>query len=144
MKKILTLFCIWLAFGNLVSASVPGETAPQSADVKKSVVLQALEDELQRSFKILTQKGDPPPYFVSYAASDIHRVEITASLGALQNSQNSRYRLLDVDVRVGGYDLDSSHQIRGENAFFSSRVYSPASYLPVEDDPDAIKSALWL
>ncbi|HMW01286.1 MAG TPA: TldD/PmbA family protein [Acidobacteriota bacterium] len=144
MKKLLALVCICLMVGSLVSESVLGAHRSQSPDVKKSVVLQALEDELQRSFKILTQKGDPPPYFVSYTASDIHRVEVTASLGALQNSQNSHYRLLDVDVRVGGYDLDSSHQIRGENAFFSSRVYSPASYLPVEDDPDAIKSALWL
>jgi len=79
-----------------------------------SPVSQALEQEMKRAFDLLKQKGNPAPYFISYSVRENESVDIEASLGALTNSQKDRSRLLDVDVRVGNYDLDNTHEIRGQ------------------------------
>jgi TldD protein len=107
---------------------------------EKSLLLKAMEEELNRSMIGLTEKGNPPPYFISYDITEAKNVIIIASYGALRRSSTERSRLLDVEVRVGDYKLDNTHRLRG--------VYDFSFPLPVsvsiEDDPDAIKSALWL
>jgi TldD protein len=107
---------------------------------EKSLLLKAMEEELNRSMIGLTEKGNPPPYFISYDITEAKNVMIIASYGALRRSSAERSRLLDVEVRVGDYNLDNTHRLRG--------VYDFSFPLPVsvsiEDDPDAIKSALWL
>jgi predicted Zn-dependent protease len=115
-----------------------------SANQAKStnIVLKAMNEELARSMKVLGEKGSPPPYFICYQITDTHRVSISASLGALKYNSQNRSRLLDVDLRVGGYQLDNTHEIRGRRSF-SSRYSQPVS-ISLADDPDAIKSAIWL
>ncbi len=108
----------------------------------KSVVLRALEEELQRIYPNLADKGDPPPYFIGYQVMENHTVRISASLGGLQDSSNSRSRLLDVEVRVGDYRLDNTHQIR--DLFGLPFGFSPSAQLPIEDDIDALKGVMWL
>jgi TldD protein len=107
---------------------------------EKSLLLKAMEEELNRSMIGLAEKGNPPPYFISYDITEAKNVMIIASYGALRRSSTERSRLLDVEVRVGDYKLDNTHRLRG--------VYDFSFPLPVsvsiEDDPDAIKSALWL
>jgi TldD protein len=97
---------------------------------------------LARSMKVLGQKGAPPPYFICYQITDTHRVSISASLGALGHSIQDRSRLLDVDLRVGSYQLDNTHEIRGRRSY-DSRFSQPVS-ISLADDPAAIKSAIWL
>ena len=63
---------------------------------------------------VLTQKGNPAPYFLSYQVNEGKSAEITASLGALQYSNVDRQRILDIEVRVGNYSFDNTHQIRGQ------------------------------
>jgi len=115
-----------------------------SANQAKStnIVLKAMNEELARSMKVLGEKGSPPPYFICYQITDTHRVSISASLGALRNSSQNRSRLLDVDLRVGGYQLDNTHEIRGRRSF-DFRYSQPVS-ISLTDDPDAIRSAIWL
>lgn len=109
---------------------------------EKSLVLEAMEQELFRSMKGLGEKGSPPPYFISYSIKETQYARISASYGALRYSSKDRSRLLDVDVRVGDYNLDNSHRARGryDYSYRRRRVIS----IPVEDDLDAIKSVLWL
>jgi TldD protein len=113
------------------------ETPPP---VKKAAVAQALEEEMRRAKETLTQKGPQPPYFISYQVTDSDLVSISAKYGALQNSDARRIRLLDVDVRVGDYEFDNTHQIRGFGGFNSPRSIP----IPLEDDLDALKSSIWL
>jgi predicted Zn-dependent protease len=107
-----------------------------------NVVLKAMGEELARSMKVLGEKGSPPPYFICYQITDTHRVSMSTSLGALRNSSENRSRLLDVDLRVGGYQLDNTHEIRGRRSY-DFRFSQPVS-ISLSDDPDAIKSAIWL
>jgi predicted Zn-dependent protease len=107
-------------------------------------VLQALDEELKRAFELLKQKGDPAPYFIGYSVNEMESVDIEASLGALRSSQNSRTRLLDIDVRVGDYQLDNTHQIRGQRGTTSGPSFSYPVLMPIDDDVDALRSVVWL
>jgi predicted Zn-dependent protease len=105
-------------------------------------VLKAMEEELSRSMNVLGEKGSPPPYFICYQITDNHRVSISAALGALKHSSKKHYRLLDVDVRVGDYQLDNTHQMRGRRG--SGYQFSHPVSISLTDDPAAIKNAIWL
>ncbi len=103
------------------------------------VVLNTLSEELQRNFLGLTQKADPPPYFISYEVTEQEFHIAGASLGALNSSGDSRNRYLDVSVRVGGPKLDNYHRVRGERVQFTS-----GANLSLDDNPKAIQQRLWL
>lgn len=117
-----------------------GTSADETA---KSVILKAMEEELSRSTKGLKEKTESPPYFISYWITETEQTSVSASYGALRNNSTTRSRLLDVDVRVGDYKLDSSRRIRGDRFGFMMHLAPPVS-ITTEDDRDAIRSALWL
>ncbi len=52
---------------------------------------------------------------MGYEVNETATVDIQASQGALQSSEHDKIRVLDVEVRVGDYDLDNTHQMRGGN-----------------------------
>src|SRR5262249_54255439 len=110
----------------------------------QSPVTQALEQEMKRAYASLQQKGNPAPYFVSYSVRENESVQIEASLGALLSSEKDRSRLLDVDVRVGNYDLDNTHQIRGQRGTNSGPAFSYPVLMPIDNDVDALRSVIWL
>ena len=107
----------------------------------QSIVLDAMKAELDRSLKLLGEQ-EVPPYFLSYEITETHGVFVGASFGALSSSDESRQRVLDLDLRVGDYSLDNTRPIRDD--LFSSvfRGFGPTS-IPVDDEPDAIRSILW-
>ena len=111
-----------------------------SQQPKNNLLLKAMEEELSRSMKGLGKKGNPPPYFISYNITETKNIMIIASYGALRRSSTEHSRLLDVEVRVGDYKLDNTHRLRG---MYDFRFPIPVS-ISLEDDLDALKSALWL
>ncbi len=112
---------------------------PQPAE--KSLVLKAMEEELQRSMKGLGEKGNPPPYFISYHITESIRLLISASYSAIRVSSDGHSRILDVEVRVGDYQFDNTHRLRDRFGYIPP--YRGFAFIPVENDPDAIKSVLW-
>lgn len=132
------LIVIGLGFSVLFQANYAGISE------QANIVLKAMEDELARSMQVLGKKGTPPPYYISYRITDNYRASITASYGSLRNSRENRSRLLDVDVRVGSNKLDNTHTIRGDRFGSISRYFSIPVKISVEDDPDSIRSAVWL
>src|SRR5262245_22856828 len=109
-----------------------------------SPVTRALEDELKRAMDVLGSKGDPAPYFISYVVNEVRSVEIDTSFGALRTSQSDHSRFLDVEVRVGDYQLDNTHQIRGQRGLSSGPLFSYPTLMPLDDDLDGLKSVIWL
>jgi len=100
-----------------------------------------MKEELQRSMEVL--KTQPtPPYFISYTINEQRRVLIRASFGALETSSESHSRQLVIDLRVGDYSLDNTHEIRGDGGGFRSRYMNVP--IPIEDDLDALRTILWL
>lgn len=107
---------------------------------KEATVLQAAESELNRAMKELG-KEQLPPYFIAYGITDKYEYNLTASFGKITIDNESKSRILDIDLRVGNYDFDNSHIIRGAAFSFSSDRTS--FRLPLEDDVAALKSAIW-
>jgi len=124
---LLVCCCLWMQSG-------------LSQQQEKGLLLKAMEEELSRSMKGLGEKGNPPPYFISYDITETKNIMIIASYGALRRSSTEHSRLLDVEVRVGDYKLDNTHRLRG---MYDYRYPIPVS-ISLEDDLDALKSALWL
>jgi TldD protein len=112
---------------------------PGHGDAKSAALLDEMTQELARSMTALRAHADPP-YFASYEVTDGKQVSVSASLGALDYSSDSRQRNLDVDVRVGDHKLDNTHAVRASR--HDSR-HTVSGWLPFEDDAYAIRSALW-
>ncbi|MGD8534484.1 MAG: metallopeptidase TldD-related protein [Candidatus Aminicenantes bacterium] len=138
MKEIVRTcaVCILLALSCCLLTQV---VLPQPAE--KSVVLKAMEEELQRSMKGLSDKGNPPPYFISYHITESIRLLIAASYGAIRVSSDNHSRVLDVEVRVGDYQFDNTHRLRDRFGYIPP--YRGFAFIPTENDRDSIKSALW-
>src|SRR5215831_9107616 len=142
MRRQVTIYSLTAAILVLIQSAAlaqkPAATAPIS---------RALEDEVKRAMDVLKQKGNPGPYFIGYEVNDIQNVEVEASLGATRTSNSQHSRYLDIDVRVGDYQYDNTHQIRGQRGGFGGGGGGNFNYpvaMPLDDDIDALKSVIWL
>jgi TldD protein len=134
-KAVLLLLSAVLAT-SLLCASVGAQ--------QESPVLKAMTEELERSFAQLQHAEEEPLYYLSYAVTDTRSEVMSASGGAIVNESQDRSRLLDIDLRVGSPALDNTHEIRGGGAGGpGGGGFGRVTQIPVEDDPDAIKSFLW-
>src|SRR5215813_3937196 len=52
--------------------------AAQTAEPPPPVLLDAMSQELNRNFKAMKEKADPPPYFISYEVTEIQYHSISA------------------------------------------------------------------
>src|SRR5689334_14607394 len=115
------------------------EPALPAVGAATPALLRLMGEELEYSMAHLAQPDSPKPYFLSYAVVDTRSVSIWGSLGALHRNDQDRQRSLDVEVRVGDYALDSTHQIRGRgDERRSGRTLGASGVLALEDDPAAI------
>jgi TldD protein len=118
------------------------DRAPARARAAPAPLLAAMRAELDRSFAELKSRSDPPPYFLAYEVVDSRGVAISAEFGAVLQSDDYRTRELDVDIRVGDPKLDNTHSLRDMSR--GARRSGRATHLPVEDDPAALRAAMWL
>jgi TldD protein len=128
-------FVLALLGSLLLATTVAAQTDP---------ILPILRSELDREYGILKQQPIAP-YFISYNLGDDQNVTMTASFGALQRSDSSHSRTLLIDLRVGDYQLDNTHQIRANGGFFGGGGFAAANsrQAPIENDPQAMKISLW-
>jgi len=112
---------------------------PPDAGAKPSPLTEALKAELDRSMKVYGAQ-DPAAYFIGYTLTDTQRATVSGSNGALLSSDEGRNRWLEVAVRAGNYELDNTHKIDGRQPPGGS----PGTNVPIDDDPDVLRRALWL
>jgi hypothetical protein len=105
----------------------------QAPTVVADPILTAMQQELSREKAELVLPGMQRPYFMEYRLEDIHTYDASASYGALTGESELRQRIVRVEVRVGDYAVDSS-SARGEGSL---------QLAPADDDPAALKFALW-
>jgi len=137
--KVRNLYLFILILGLFFSLTKASVSVVQAKDRSDYIVLQAMEDELMRSLEKLKLEGYETPYFISYQIKDNEYYSIKGKYGAIASSENDRIRRLFVDVRVGNYDFDNS--IKGRSG--GGAPFHDASDVPVDNDPDAIRAALW-
>ncbi len=101
-------------------------------------VLTAMQDELDRSTAVLS-KTDPPAYFISYTLSDREYTEVSGSNGALLTSTTDRARWLEVQTRVGSYQLDDTHKLPNRRPSWTS----PGTQAVLDDDIPVIRREIW-
>ena len=112
-------------------------------------LLDTMTAELTRAMGTLGKQPDKPgpdkpvndkqvpPYFLSYSVADAAGISIRAQYGALVSSDDTRQRVVDVQVRVGDPKLDNTHGTHRSSAVNTLQ-------LPVTDDRDALSRSLWL
>ncbi len=137
--KVRNLYLFILILGLFFSLTKASISAVQAKGRGDSIVIQAMEKELKRSQEKLKLEGYETPYFISYQIKDNQYYSIKGKYGAIVSSDNDRIRRLFVDVRVGNYDFDNS--IKGRSG--GSVPFHDALNVPVDNDPDAIRAALW-
>ncbi len=140
-RRMRTAACVFAAIFSLgpLSARVALAGPPDTPQAKRSPLLAAMQAELDRSVKTFGAQ-DPPAYYIGYTITDTQRTNISGSNGALLSSNEDRNRWMEVALRTGTYDLDNTHKV-GER---QSQTGSPGEPVPVDDDPDVLRRALWL
>ncbi|MCY3816729.1 MAG: metallopeptidase TldD-related protein [Gammaproteobacteria bacterium] len=108
---------------------------------QEDVVLQAMQTELDRSMEALGIEK-VPPYFLSYEITETRGFTTAAEFGALTASDQGHMRTLDIDLRVGDYELDNTRRLRDQRIFFAAPAAEPVQ-VPVEDDANALRAVLW-
>ncbi len=111
-----------------------------------SMLITVLVGEMDHSMEKLSMPDGAKPYFMAYTITDRRSVSINAELGALSKNEADHTRLLDVDVRVGGYKVDNTHKIRGGFMGFdpSDFMGQQATPISLSGNPVAIRQAVWL
>jgi predicted Zn-dependent protease len=149
MRSAALALAVALAAPAAPPPAAPGTGGPASgagtpADGRLDV-LAAMTSELARSSERLRLAGHEAPYFVSYQVKEVARSEIEGRYGAVFEDASRRDRNLFVDVRVGGYDLDSSGP---EEQMIVLGGDGPSWYAPkdapLDGDTSALRNALWL
>jgi TldD protein len=126
------LVLITLSFTTVVCRSQIHATYPNVLDAEKAELTHSL-DQLKRQ--------ELPPYFLSYEIIETHAATVAGSFGTLTHSGENKRRQLHIDLRVGGYALDNTRQVRG-NPMNPVDRFSMIP-IPIEDDPTAIRNVLW-
>jgi predicted Zn-dependent protease len=121
------------------AAAQSPRTAAGRADGPDAIV-GILQSELIRNIEVLKQQP-VPAYYAAYTLHDSRHTQITASFGAIDRSDENRQRFATVEVRVGDYQLDNTHPIRGEARALSPRLVQVS--LPMSDEEKPIRLALW-
>src|SRR5580704_4405108 len=110
----------------------------QAAESPDPPVITAMQQELSRSMDSLSG-ADPATYFISYTVADDTQTEVSGSNGALVQSDNDRNRYLEVQTRVGSYQLDDTHKISGGREDGTSG----ASTVSLDDDIPVLRREMW-
>ena len=93
-----------------------------------------MQAELDREKDQLVLPGMQRPFFIEYRLEDVHSYDLVANYGALTTETENRQRFVRVEVRIGDYVTDSS----------SSRGSGSLALAPGDDDPAALRRALWM
>ncbi|MBI5537574.1 MAG: hypothetical protein HY898_32930 [Deltaproteobacteria bacterium] len=103
---------------------------------------QYMQEEMQRSLRLLRKPGQPRLYYLSYLFRNHRRETIWGRLGAVHEhtiqSQNSVF----CDVRVGSYRYDNVSEGGLHDNSDKEESYDYLS-MPAECEHDAVKYALW-
>ncbi|MBS1536407.1 MAG: TldD/PmbA family protein [Bacteroidetes bacterium] len=112
----------------------------QALHAQETPVMRALKAELNRTMTDL-QSQKNPPYFLSYSVTETQTVRISASFGRIELDEAPKNRILDIDLRVGDYNVDNTHIMRGSRFEFGGA--GRGVELPFSDDEQTLRSVIW-
>src|SRR3954454_17171336 len=98
----------------------------------RSVLLTAMETELERTWKEVKRDPEAPLFFLGYTITESSGEAISAGNGVITQDDTNHGRTLDVSARVGTPELDSTHEIRGGGGVFGGG-FGGASAIPLDN-----------
>ncbi len=104
------------------------------------VLLRAMRDELKRSLTLKVSDLENP-YYIEYTIDGGNSYTAVATLGGLISSEQSRFRVPRIHVRVGSYDFDNTNYI-ASNFQFGSRY--DIDRFPLDASYSVLRRYLWL
>ena len=116
---------------------------PKTYGQGQDKLLGLLKEELAQQMKEL--KGEEfPPYHMNYRVIDVTSSVVSASFGALMNSQQYRSRTLVPQIRLGDEKLDN-FRFNQMGAAMSRYQRPSVARLPLdeENNEDAVRQAIW-
>ena len=116
---------------------------PKAYGQGQDKLLGLLKEELAQQMKELKDE-EFPPYHMNYRVIDVTSSVVSASFGALMNSQQYRSRTLVPQIRLGNEKLDNFRFNQMGSAM--SRFQGPSvARLPLdeENNEDAVRQAIW-
>jgi predicted Zn-dependent protease len=141
MKKFLPLLPI---LSILFFTSLSAKQASNQKFDKRLLVIRAMSEEMDRSMKKLIMPDFEKMYFLAYELKDIKSTHIQARFGAIYQSSENQNRKLRVETRVGSYEFDNIGSKKNSYDFSFDPGYHVNTKAPVDNDPSAIRNALWL
>jgi TldD protein len=129
-RYVLTSIAVLALTLNCVAAGRPAPPPPP--------VLTAMQDELGRSMTAFSA-ADPAAYFISYTVTDRQYTNVSGSNGALLSSSQDRARWLEVQSRVGTYQLDDTHKLGDRPPSWTS----PGTTAVIDDDIPVLRREIW-
>lgn len=123
----------------------------QRTTAAQDPLLHTIQLELKRSMKGLGGKGRPKPYFMSLWVQQHEErfVEVVSGAVVHEHPEDHPKRYAAVDVRIGSYAMDSSNlSFEVDTQENPEDDFGPEGWkltrVPVENDPQAVRAALWL
>lgn len=116
---------------------------PKTYGQEQDKLLGLLKEELAQQMKEL--KGEEfPPYHMNYRVIDVTSSVVSASFGALMNSQQYRSRTLVPQIRLGDEKLDN-FRFSQMGAPMSQYQGPSSARLPLDEvnNEDAVRQAIW-
>ncbi len=129
-----------LIFAVIAAASPVADSAGVTTAL---VPVDVLVSELERASTALKSR-DAAPHYIAVAVEDREEVSMVGAGGTLFRDDAERDRWLDVDLRVGTPQIDSTHELRGTSGF--ARRRGTSGYLPLDSGPGAefaIRRTVW-
>ena len=122
----------------LIALTLPHDTNGQSKH--EDVILQAMQDELDRNMKELRLPDHEKPFFIMYNVQDQTSYDITATLGSIvQSSERPARFKSNTRILVGDYSFN-------DESLDDNLTSAPSALeisLPIDADYLGIRRALW-
>ncbi len=143
MPRLATLFLLlcWPAIAAPPRPVPQKQTAPLD---RRPLMLRAIQEEVERTRALLKLPDFDPPYFAAFEIKETESHHVEARYGAIFQSDRNRNRRLRTEVRVGSYAFDNVGTKSMEYDFSSAPGYMAPRAAPLDDDPLALRTSLWL
>ncbi len=105
-------------------------------------VLDAMQTEVNRAFEALQEQTEPP-YYISYEITHESSISVNGGFGAILDFDESETSQLDIDLRIGDYQLDNTRSVgMGGFGLGLGGMMMEATGIPTVDS-EALKTLLW-